>query len=175
MRPGLKKLEELRPLEPPHRNATYYDLAQSIKRHGLFIPLVVTPGGLIVDGSRRHSILGEIGETYVNVAVLEEEPDESELWEIRAELNYRRRNPSPEEILRASGHNTSADQKDFTVPDELEHLIEEVFAAKGFGPRLLQRIARQITVIFPDCEGEDPANALHNLLELFKTNGSSWK
>ena len=170
MWPTLKRIKELRPLEEPHRNASYKELEKSIRRHGVHTPAVVTQDGIIVDGGRRFRILEALNEELIPVNVLKEEYTQEELWKLRAELNVRHRCPSPVEIQRASGLDVPISSESVTVPPNLQALIEDILAAKGFGPQLLSLIARQITVVLP--HQEDPMSKVLTELQDFFRNGN---
>ena len=175
MRPVLRRLEDLRPLVTPHKNEAYCELLNNIKKRGeVYCPLVTTEGGLVVDGCRRYEILREIGKSVAPANIIEDELSEDEIWDLRAELNVLHRSPSPGEIRRFSGQSVSSDRKSSSISPELELLIQDILAAKGFGPRILQAIANKTRVVLPDLHGS--ADVLEEVMDLANIDEDpSWK
>ena len=178
MRPTLKQVRELRPLARPHKNAAYQELLEDIRKRGVIVPLVITGDGLVVKGCRRLEALKEARgpESYVPVNVLDDDLTQEELWDLRARLTVLSRNPSPREIKRFAGLKSPdpPTQKTDDLPcnPEVEPLIEEILAAKGFGPRILSLIAKQITVVIPEPEQQDDS-LWANLADLLGPNGAT--
>ena len=168
MRTLLRKLEDLRPLVTPHKDESYQELLENIRRHGdICYPLVATEEGLIVDGCRRYAILKALGKSTAMV-VIEDDLSEDQIWDLRAELNVLHRGPSPMEIRRFCGHPVSMDKESPSVSPELELLIQDILAAKGLGPRILQTIAGKTRIVLPDPNG--PTDILEEVAKLADIN-----
>ena len=55
------------PIRPTLKDLEYYELRESIKRHGQLVPILCRPSGEVVDGNRRLKVCQELGiePTYV--------------------------------------------------------------------------------------------------------------
>ena len=79
---------------PPLRAAEYEALTESVREHGIIVPVVVDQTGFLLDGHNRVAIAQQLGEA-VPSTTFECKPDQREV--LRIELNGARRQLGPDQ------------------------------------------------------------------------------
>ena len=95
---GLRPWKRMQEFLPPLSTYERKLLAESIRKYGILVPLIVLPDGRIIDGVHRYEIADEIGYEIPKDKIEILDLDEDEALALGLKLNIERRQLSPEQI-----------------------------------------------------------------------------
>jgi len=84
-------------LLPAFERQSYEELKEDIKRHGVKVPIIITPDHQIIDGRHRHQAATELGIDCPNVMTTPGQPV-PELFSLILSTNLYRRHLKPDQI-----------------------------------------------------------------------------